>query len=252
MNHVVPFGGGFDSFYILHSLVHGNPALNIKKVKSTGKIIAVTVRSQTLLSGLKYEAESEAVKKLKVHFPSVHFETVDINHHCTPHGLWRGKKGIYQPLLWVLTVCPFLSSGDMLYLGHLRDESLSGILKGALMNIVNGISCLDVPHDINARPSFHLLFPLEGLTKAQVLAELLDAYGSDILYQCVSCEYGQWCGNCVSCGTMKTALITLLQNKKYESMSRKALRKLFNIDVNVTQWKNKDMKYEGSEHYMKE
>ena len=186
MKIIVLWSGDCDSTLILNNLAKNSSKQN--------PIYALTV----INNQVKQQNMEKIVRKNYLEYAkskSYHIKNIEIIYEC--RGGFNYGDGLVQPLLWVCGILPFLSDGDELNFGYIKDDCFWHYKE----LFIDGIaSLLKLKHT-----GIDVKFPLEWKSKSHVIRKLKRQKIYKYTWYCEEPKDGKSCGVCTKCISVKLA-----------------------------------------------
>jgi 7-cyano-7-deazaguanine synthase in queuosine biosynthesis len=187
---LVCWSGGCDSTLVLWSL--------LLEQKVSEPVRTITVNHNWVGA---YKEQRQAREKLSAEFRKrgYRLKSWEVKVTAPPYRIARVVcNGLSQPLFWLANAVPYLEDGETLSVGYIRsDDAFHKI--GYLVRIFNDACAVFGKHDCK------LAYPLEYVTKAEVIDKLEQAKLFRYCWTCSTPAKGKPCGRCKECITQEVA-----------------------------------------------
>lgn len=166
-----------------------------------GPVRAVSIAHANVPAGSEQAAARAAIlKRIQPDRETISHKTITISHD---HGGfdWHSAGGLNQVALWLANAQLFLLDNEDLCMGYIRSDDVWHY-RQCIVEIWERFRAV-------LHKTGNLIFPLEWLSKADVIRRLRDDGVLDLCWYCESPRDGIACGRCTSCLTHATGLARL-------------------------------------------
>ena len=231
---VICWSGGFDSTLLLLDTLN-----RLKNNNDETTVQCITVVSDRIGdSKVKREkvARENIKKYIKDNFKNIEIQYREISLHTDDdRDFTEGDIVFGQPLLWAMTVIPFLDENAKLLFGYILDDHLTTFkFYKPFIEMINAASEL-------CQKNLTFDFPFITCSKEDIINELIKSYPGviDYLTCCESLSDEDNCGKCKPCSTLIKSLINLSAvNTDSINEANNILEKRFGLSVTVNKLDN--------------